>query len=157
MGPAYTFGVNGPAPVQYGMTERIDFTWMASADTKSPNVGSLEIFAFDFEKEFAKPIGNNWTFGVIAAHRDPVVGRPDKRWNVVASWIGLFVRPGTQIEFSRGEWLEPRGRFRSDAGVGLQFVDLEQGGDVRRARGRVLAGESAVDGGPRRGVLGPGG
>jgi len=64
-GPAYTFGVNGPAPIQYGMTERIDFTYMADADTSNPNVGSLGIFAFDFEKEFVKPIGNNWTFGLI--------------------------------------------------------------------------------------------
>ncbi len=93
-GPAYTFGVNGPAPVQYGMTERIDFTWMASADTKSPNVGSLGIFAFDFEKEFAKPIGNNWTFGLI-----PHIG--------IRSWDGptnggTSSLPGSAYSFGLG-------------------------------------------------------
>lgn len=64
MGPTYTFGVNGPAPVQYGMTERIDFTYMPSSGT-SPNVGDLEIFAFDFEKTFSHQIGGNWTLGLV--------------------------------------------------------------------------------------------
>jgi hypothetical protein len=63
-GPQYTFGVNGPAPRQYGLAERIDFTYMPSTGTSSPDVGDFGVFAVDFEKEYTFPLANTWSFGM---------------------------------------------------------------------------------------------
>lgn len=61
--PMYSYGANGPAPVQYGMQERIDFTYMPSEGTSG--VGTMGIFAIDLEKEFAHQLGGGWSFGAL--------------------------------------------------------------------------------------------
>lgn len=60
----YTFGLNGPRPYQYGWTDRLNVGFLPQQKTNSPNVGSLEIFELDFEKEWVTPCYNNWVFAV---------------------------------------------------------------------------------------------
>jgi hypothetical protein len=66
MGPmgGYTYGVNGPMPYRFGWTARYDFGYLPSVGTSSPNVGSMSIFAADFEKEYVKQLPSSWVFSI---------------------------------------------------------------------------------------------
>jgi len=63
-GNYYTLGINGPQPQRYGWRDKLDFTFLPSEGTSSPNVGSFESFGIDAEMLHTKPIWGNWTFGI---------------------------------------------------------------------------------------------
>lgn len=60
----YTFGLNGPRPYQFGLTDRVNIGFLPQTSTSNPNVGSLEVFELDFEKEYVTPFNYNWIFAI---------------------------------------------------------------------------------------------
>ncbi|WP_437188432.1 hypothetical protein SH668x_001878 [Planctomicrobium sp. SH668] len=63
-GGYYMRGINGPQPQRYGWQDKLDFTFLPSAGTSDPNVGSFESFGIDLEMLYTVPTWNNWTFGI---------------------------------------------------------------------------------------------
>jgi hypothetical protein len=60
----YTFGLNGPRPYQMGWTDRVSMEFLPQQGTSNPNVGNLEVFGVDFEKEWVAPFNYNWIFAI---------------------------------------------------------------------------------------------
>lgn len=87
----YMRGINGPQPVRYGWSHRLDFTYIPRETAHPPADGGFEVFGIDAEMIHTKPLGYNWTFlmGPQFSYR---------------SWQGPGEQPGADVDLPGGAY-----------------------------------------------------